>query len=1525
MRGRTVNGTPGAAQLRRAYAQKLNNRRLRALQQAQAASARVGAAAGSTAPQAGAAAQSAAILPPSNGVAWTPVPSGIAAIRTDSGQDYGLVVGRATSVLVDQSDSTGNTVYLGGASGGLWRSTNAAASDPTQVLWTPLTDDQATLAVGAIALQPGNSNLIVVGTGEANNSADSYYGQGFLVSSNAQATQPTWTLVDHATVKGVSQPLQGLGITHIAFSTDNPSVVVAAAAAASGGIQVGAESGGGNLRGLYYSVNAGSSWAYATVNDPSGPVDPGSTTAVIYNPVVKKFYAAYRYHGFYSSSDGQNWTRLACQPGDTVSNGVCTANSGTLNATACPAVLSRNPTTGAITTVCPLYRAELAIVRDKNVAGGYRNEMYTWMVNSGSKDIGMFQSLDGGATWTAVDTSSTSGLANCGDGSGCDTAQGTYNLTLAAVPNGQATDLYAGAINEYKCTLTGTPPNAGTCSFVNLTHVYGCSPTASISHVHPDEHGIDYSSANPQIVYFAHDGGVSRTLNSFSTQTATCSGATNPQPQITVPFDNLDGNMGSLLQFVSFSQHPTDDTTLLGGTQDNGSPAVSSTSPSNGNLVQVNNGDGGFNDINPNAAPDLTPAGKEWFTTNSRLPIQRCALGIGCTPTAFSPVITQSSVSGDNSPFYTMYRLDPQASSRMIVGTCRIWRGNSNGINGTVAEWGTAGAPGTSGSPLSNPFDNSFSTGQGSCATSAMMVNALDAGGPTTSNGSQVIWAGMEGTPADLPNGIPASGGQVWMTANADGGPATWVRVDGGGLASCTATASPCNINPKSYNISDIAVDRTVATGKTAYVTIMGFGTPHLLKTTDGGSTWAVLDGDPNNLGLPDAPADAVTIDPINPSTVYVASDVGVFAYSNASNTWTELGTSNTGSGAQGTLPNVATTRLRVFNSAGTVKLRVSTYGRGIWETALSPDFNITVSNPVQTVFPGQTATFSGTLTLFYNYNSAITISCAGTTLPSTCTGTSIASPQNGQSFTVTASNASIADFNFSIQAVGQDGKTHSVPATLHVADFSLGTPSQSSLTIGHSASGSVTVPLTPVGTFTGLVTFSCSGLPAGMTCSFPSGSTVSGASPTSVQVQINVDDTVPLNTYTITIGGTSGGVTHTQTVSVTVQNNPTFFVTNPTPASGSVKASASFSGTVTVTSQDNFSGTVNLACNSDSLGACTLSASAVSTFPANVTVTIPTTAAMSGTHNPSVTGSSGSINQSASFQVTVQNFTVAATNATTVPSSSANLTVTVTPQSGYVGSVVVTCQALGALPCPPGSQTVNPSAGAQPVTESIAVPQNQAAGAYTFNFTGTDSQTSALFHVATATVTVTDFTLSVAAPTSITVKAGATPNPSFVITVTPQSGFTGTLNFTSANCPTIPPSSCSFSPSSLTLAGTAQTTTLTVATIAPTVAQAQPPPRRPGGAPLYALWLSLPGIALGWVSLGRTTKGRRVGWLGLGLLVGVLLLQMACGGGGGGGTTPPPPTPVPGTPAGTYNIMVTATSTSPARMQTTQVTVVVQ
>jgi len=247
LRGRSSRAQPGAALRYRAYLQKMRMRaaRLAGLQKAESDS-----------------------LPPA-AVVWSPLgPAPLASDASGDGEcDYGWVSGRATAVAVDPADPTGNTVYIGGAYGGVWKSTNAgsASQSPANVIWQPLTDNQATLAVGAIAIQPGNSGVILVGTGEANSSADSYYGLGILRSPDAGTT---WTLIPSDSTG--TRSFAGMGFSKIAFSSNYPYPAVAATAGTPEGIIEGLENPLTANLGLYYSSDGGASWTFATVNDGGG-------------------------------------------------------------------------------------------------------------------------------------------------------------------------------------------------------------------------------------------------------------------------------------------------------------------------------------------------------------------------------------------------------------------------------------------------------------------------------------------------------------------------------------------------------------------------------------------------------------------------------------------------------------------------------------------------------------------------------------------------------------------------------------------------------------------------------------------------------------------------------------------------------------------------------------------------------------------------------------------------------------------------------------------------------------------------------------------------------------------------------------------------------------------------------------------------------------------------------------------------------------------------------------------------------
>jgi hypothetical protein len=96
--------------------------------------------------------------------------------------------GRITTVMVDLlNDPTGNTAFVGGVAGGLWRCTNFLSAIPN---WQPIDDRFDNLAVSSICQDPSNPAIMYFSTGEATSNADAVYGGGIWKSVNAGLT---WT------------------------------------------------------------------------------------------------------------------------------------------------------------------------------------------------------------------------------------------------------------------------------------------------------------------------------------------------------------------------------------------------------------------------------------------------------------------------------------------------------------------------------------------------------------------------------------------------------------------------------------------------------------------------------------------------------------------------------------------------------------------------------------------------------------------------------------------------------------------------------------------------------------------------------------------------------------------------------------------------------------------------------------------------------------------------------------------------------------------------------------------------------------------------------------------------------------------------------------------------------------------------------------------------------------------------------------------------------------------------------------
>lgn len=102
---------------------------------------------------------------------WTPVGAG--PVVTASVQAW---AGRTLSIAIDPTNP--DIVYAGTANGGVWKTVDGGDT------WSPKSDYQMSLAIGALAIDPSDPLRIFAGTGEYNNvGVGTYYGNGLLRST----------------------------------------------------------------------------------------------------------------------------------------------------------------------------------------------------------------------------------------------------------------------------------------------------------------------------------------------------------------------------------------------------------------------------------------------------------------------------------------------------------------------------------------------------------------------------------------------------------------------------------------------------------------------------------------------------------------------------------------------------------------------------------------------------------------------------------------------------------------------------------------------------------------------------------------------------------------------------------------------------------------------------------------------------------------------------------------------------------------------------------------------------------------------------------------------------------------------------------------------------------------------------------------------------------------------------------------------------------------------------------------------
>lgn len=382
------------------------------------------------------------------------------------GQTFGSpsssVSGRVSAIALDPkyNGTTNQTVYVGAAQGGLWRSTDNGAN------WTPLLDNQPSLAVGSIAIDPTNPNVLYVGTGEGNRSGDTYYGQGILKSTDGGAT---WTQFTGpvSTIEPLQPAFINSSVGQLVIDPASPNTLFACTTF---GSTSGASGGAGQAPvgqvGLWKSTDGGATWRNA---NPDGGGGQFSAHDVLIDPSNhQRVFAAMRSVGMYRSNTGGEpgtWEKLAGGLPDG------NATSSTFRRIALASGPPISPSTNAT--------------------------LYAAYAGSDDNLLGIFRSTDGGTNWSKVTSPQTAGQAN-------------YNLALAVDPMDANTVYYGTQANSANNAGTVWRSKDGGQTWSDLSRGSGSGG------LHADTHAIVVSPANHDLLFTGSDGGIWRSNNATS-------------------------------------------------------------------------------------------------------------------------------------------------------------------------------------------------------------------------------------------------------------------------------------------------------------------------------------------------------------------------------------------------------------------------------------------------------------------------------------------------------------------------------------------------------------------------------------------------------------------------------------------------------------------------------------------------------------------------------------------------------------------------------------------------------------------------------------------------------------------------------------------------------------------------------------------------------------------------------------------------------------------------------------------------
>ncbi len=395
--------------------------------------------------------------------------------------------GPVDAIAVDPSDPSGNTVYVAGASGGVFKTTNFLTTDPKGPTYFALADFGPTfsLNVGSIALfgrnQDPNQTVVIVGTGnplptpEATN-----LGVGFLRSMDGGSS---WTLLDSSTnvdSNGNILPMNAPQRDHVFVGLTVNKVVADPRPTPSGNVILYAAvtDPAGVNDGVWRSLDGGSHWTKVLVGQATDVIlDPNSGHVnVISNPTgnLDVVFAALQGQGvFISPNRGNVWNQMLGQGGNPQ---IQDQDSPTF--TPIPVALpDTNPNTlpqGRIILAKPSLTG--VFLPDGTYTGNpaedvqYEGWLYVAIASPNNTIQGVYVTKNFGLSWTRiqipevnpifsddlfVSTNDTTQLdADASEPSRTEPGRSSYDMTLAVNVN-NPNIVYVGGLVNLRLDITG--------------------------------------------------------------------------------------------------------------------------------------------------------------------------------------------------------------------------------------------------------------------------------------------------------------------------------------------------------------------------------------------------------------------------------------------------------------------------------------------------------------------------------------------------------------------------------------------------------------------------------------------------------------------------------------------------------------------------------------------------------------------------------------------------------------------------------------------------------------------------------------------------------------------------------------------------------------------------------------------------------------------------------------------------------------------------------------------------------------